>query len=348
MRKDGFWSQNDSLLLFLQKPTPKRFAYFMRRILEWLEVGLELHFQIQKLCMSIFHIRFFISLHFLFSYIFLFNKIVSTVCRLSQASCQCLILHNRIIIWHYARKLSLLTITDHHHAQRWQDRTHFRNGLLPERFDTVSLVSSGPYSPPQSLDLMSAWWGCGHVSGEIRSRRRITKLIYLIVFVETFLRHFDQTIDFMEVQCEHHAFENAGRSFQQHKRRIEFHGGSCFHHQHTIWIDYCVQTMRNRQNGTLGEFASNRLLNEWVRAVRWIENQINFWNWIAFCFIKMNLLRIHIRCGLIQHQDFIFSQNGASQTDELPLTNAEIASMCCDLSIQTDCLSGHIFQFDLP
>lgn len=58
------------------------------------------------------------------------------------------------------------------------------------------------------------------------------------------------------------------------------------------------------------------------------------------------LLWIDVGRGFIQHKNSIFSQNGSSQTQQLPLAHTEVASVCQYLQMQSMHSGRYMFQFD--
>ena len=72
---------------------------------------------------------------------------------------------------------------------------------------------------------------------------------------------------------------------------------TAFHHQDSVCIDHCRQSVRYDQDSAILEAALELLLDEVVR------------------------LQVDVGCGLIQHEHLRFSNYGPGQAEQLLLSN---------------------------
>ena len=99
-----------------------------------------------------------------------------------------------------------------------------------------------------------------------------------------------------------------------------YHGIAGVHHQNSIAVHHGVETMRDGQHGALGEFRAYGFLNELVG------------------------LRVDVRGSFVENEDPIVFDDGACQTDELTLADAQIGTTLVDVGLQPHLLQLHFLQ----
>lgn len=86
-----------------------------------------------------------------------------------------------------------------------------------------------------------------------------------------------------------------------------------FHHQDSICVNYCRQSVSYNQDGTVLEAALELLLDEVVR------------------------LQVDVGCGLIKHEYLCLSNDGPGQTEQLLLPDREDVVVLSNLCLEPIC-----------